>query len=503
MDKVRHSPTRVAFRLDASKQIGGGHAVRCAALAHALAARGAETLFLVNHGATTVAPVLERLNSVVLPSNVTVPGNAERAALRSVWPQGAHVIVVDHYGLEAIDETPLRTEAERIAVLDDLVDRPHDCDLLFDQTCGRDQSEYRPLLPPTARVYTGADFALLRPEFRSRRDEALSRRANSGPVQRVLVSFGLTDFGNLSEPVCRCLSGRGLAIDVVIGLAARQSREALLLLSAEQDDVTIHRDLDADEIADVMVNADLAVGALGTTSWERCCLGLPTVAVPTASNQLNVARALAEAGAVRLVNAFDPLKISAEALDLAGNVPDRKAMSLAAAVICDGQGTERVARILAEPRIILRRARLADAEAVFEMRQGAAHFFRLGQDTSWSDHSIWFAKAVTDESRDLLMCEAGGVAVAHVRFDKLEAPNTESRIVSICVAPEFRGKGFAAPCLVAGCTWSLDNGAKELFADIHEANEASHAVFVRCGFKRCETSSTFHRYVLHAHSETS
>ena len=166
-------------------------------------------------------------------------------------------------------------------------------------------------------------------------------------------------------------------------------------------------------------------------------------------------------------------------------------------------GPLHVARILAEPKIALRRARLDDAEAVFEMRQGAAHFFRSGQDTSWPDHSVWFAKAVTDENRSLLMCETDGVAVAHMRFDKLEALNTERRIVSICIAPEFRGKGFAAPCLAAGCTWSLKNGAKELFADIHEANEASHAVFVRCGFERCETNSTFHRYVLRAHSKIS
>ena len=109
-------------------------------------------------------------------------------------------------------------------------------------------------------------------------------------------------------------------------------------------------------MASLMVEADFAVGAVGTTSWERCCLGLPTLAVTTADNQRQIARSLAVAGAVEVVG--DAGEVTADALAariaaLSDDPSRRRAMAHAAAALCDGQGAARVVGVLT--RKIIRR----------------------------------------------------------------------------------------------------------------------------------------------------
>ncbi|MCA8934064.1 MAG: UDP-2,4-diacetamido-2,4,6-trideoxy-beta-L-altropyranose hydrolase [Rhodospirillaceae bacterium] len=469
---------RVAIRADASRTIGGGHVMRCLTLAHALAERGAEVLFVVNPGAAELVPGLAASGFGVAE---VAPGAAPLVdAVAGTWADGADALVFDMYTMGRADHAAARAVARRIAVIDDLADRPHDCDILFDQTHGRGPAAYADLVPVGALRLVGAEHALLRPDFAALRPHSLARREEGAPVRRILISFGLLDIGGLSAVAARALCGRGFALDLVVGSGAPTLPD-LRALEAACCDLTLH--VDSDRVAALMAAADLALGAGGSTSWERCCLGLPSVLAVVADNQRAIAANLSAAGAAVLLEAVTETAITDAVTALAGDAESRIAMARTCAAICDGRGAARLAGAILAPAVTVRPATLEDARNVWVWRHAgdAVRFYRSGQTTPWPDHLDWFTRALGDPRRDLLICQAEGRAVGHVRFDAADGAPTE-RWVSLCVDPDARGDGLGARCLAAGCAHAAAGGAVRIHAHIHRENGASLAVFARCGF---------------------
>jgi UDP-2,4-diacetamido-2,4,6-trideoxy-beta-L-altropyranose hydrolase len=323
----------VLFRADAAPEVGGGHVTRCLALAGALVEGGWTCRFLVGGGTVTTVPALAQSGYAVYEGE-----EAWRSA-----PGKADLIVVDHYRLDAGYENGWRGRVCRILVLDDLADRRHDCDLLLDPTAGRVEADYAGLVPPGCRFLLGPRYALLRPEFARRRREALARRG-SGPVERVLIAPGATDPTDLATRLIDAAETLPtVAIDIAIGAAAPHLPR---LRERAERSPRLHLHIDTRDMARLMVAADLCLGAGGSTSWERCCLGLPTLLAVIAGNQQEVARGLVAAGAVEIVAENDPAALAASLQRLVNDGARRQAMSAAAAALCDGEGAKRVAACL-------------------------------------------------------------------------------------------------------------------------------------------------------------
>ena len=326
---------RVLFLTEAAAHIGGGHLMRCLTLAGELARGGAEVRFAVNKDAPRFAPSLERTGFAF--TTVRALSDAAEIAAR----QGdADTIVCDSYNFDAELELSLRTIAAKIIVIDDLANRPHNCDLLIDATFGRGARDYRDLVSPETVILAGARYALLRPEFAALRDESLVRRAVGGGVKRILVSLGLTDIGGITARVVAALLDAELKaqIDVVIGPRV-QSRAALEAMAARDSRMELH--IDPPNMARLMTTADIAIGAGGTTSWERCCLGLPTVLVVLADNQRLIGEKLGRAGAVRPITGVTDanlVEITHTIIELSNDENSRGKMIRAAATITDGCG---------------------------------------------------------------------------------------------------------------------------------------------------------------------
>jgi UDP-2,4-diacetamido-2,4,6-trideoxy-beta-L-altropyranose hydrolase len=285
---------RIAFHCNATPALGGGHVMRCLTIASECARRGADILFLVSAETPATVPALARSGFPL----ATVTSGAEMllATLAAHWGE-ADWLVVDSFETRADSERLLRRRARRILVIDDLADRPHDCDALVDPNLGRTDAHYRPLVPPAAEVFTGVRFALLRPEFEQARwASRIRRRTGHGRVKRVLVSMGLTDVDAISARVVAALWDACPEIDIeaVVGTGS-PSLPTLRHLAESRPRLHIH--VDSPRMAELMLAADLAVGSGGSTSWERCALGLPTVLVILADNQVAVARALVAHGA--------------------------------------------------------------------------------------------------------------------------------------------------------------------------------------------------------------
>lgn len=354
---------KVAFRVDASLRIGSGHVMRCLTLATALREAGADCHFLCREHPGHLAPAIRQRGfrcTLLLPPppagavlrdsdyaawlGVDAALDAAEAAARLAPEAPVDWLVVDHYALDASWERQLRPYCRRLLIIDDLANRPHDCDLLLDQNLGRQASDYDGLLPATATVLAGPTHALLRPEFARLRAASLARRSG-GRLQSLLVSMGGVDLDNATAGLLRQLPGCALPADcrltVIMGANApwlNQVRE----LAAELPwpcDVKV----DVADMAALTAACDFAIGAAGSTAWERCCLGIPSALVVLADNQRPIADALVAEGACWPLGRPDDIGdhlpgVLAEAAD-----PDRlAAMSARAARIVDGLGTSRV-----------------------------------------------------------------------------------------------------------------------------------------------------------------
>jgi UDP-2,4-diacetamido-2,4,6-trideoxy-beta-L-altropyranose hydrolase len=330
----------IAFRADASPAAGGGHIMRCLALAEELRSRGCEIVFLSTRESSILVPSLRRAGHKLI--QLDSPADALDGAFAAAGRRRADVMVIDSYELPVSYEGAARRHADLIAVIDDCNDRRHDCDLLLDQTLGRRPSDFADAVPRHAIVLAGSQYVLLRPEFRRLRPLALARRQREAPVRRILVSMGMTDVGGLSLPICEAITDLDsrCAIDVVLGSAPARA--------------PLHRSIrlhvDPPSMAQLMAEADVAIGAAGSTTWERCCLGLPSVLVTLAPNQQQNAENVAKAGAAVHVQSSKPSAIAEACRTLISEGSLRRFMALKAAEICDGLGAGRVAEALLELR---------------------------------------------------------------------------------------------------------------------------------------------------------
>jgi len=356
---------RVVIRTDASIRIGTGHVMRCLTLADALRRQGAECRFICRalEGHMAAAIRARGFECTLLPAHegplpVGPPDHAHwaeadwrrdaeetRAALGSApdW------LVLDHYAFDARWEEAVCPAGTRLLVLDDLADRPHTADLLLDQNLGRRAEDYDGFVPDHCKRLIGPRYALLRPEFAERRAEALAARAERADqgIRHLLISMGGIDLPNATSKVLEVLPECNLPDDaritVVMGAQAPalERVRALAVALPWQTDVRVN----VSDMAALMADADLAIGGAGTTTWERCCLGLPTLTVVLADNQKSAAVALATAEATMNLGECNRSILARTLPSSISRLSEPDCLisfSTKSAAICDGKGKDEI-----------------------------------------------------------------------------------------------------------------------------------------------------------------
>lgn len=336
-------PKNVVFRCDASHSIGTGHLMRSQTLAAQFKAKGYRCIFLVS-------------NDTLQDFTHIFDEQFEYRNANDIAPESA-LTVIDHYSLDHVYEASCRAWASKILVIDDLADRQHECDFLLDQTEGRSELDYQSLVPQHCHILTGAKFALLRGSFKELRVKAKSKRAdNAGAVKKVLVSLGGTNLHKISERVIVALQSFDLApleIDLVIGNDQAVTDDLRKLIDdtnlRTQHEVILHSHVSGIEA--LMLKADIAIGAGGTSTWERCCLGLPSIMIELADNQSLISKTLHRSGAAINLGWHDEMGQDDICLCLESlySSPQKMIeMQDKALEICDGNGARRVVEIITE-----------------------------------------------------------------------------------------------------------------------------------------------------------
>lgn len=359
---------KFAFRTDASLEIGSGHVMRCLTLADALKERGVICCFVSREHEGHLNEIIRTRGYTVygLPAKGETPARASdhtaeslpaharwlgtdwqtdaRATAKILQGERVDCIIVDHYALDANWEVILRPVCDRLVVIDDLADRKHDCDVVLDQNLGRSESDYDGLVPAGCTILAGCNFAILRPQFLKLREESFARRLEP-TLEHLLITMGGVDqlniTGDVLEALKLCPLPQDCRITVVMGANAPWVDRVKKVAETLSWPASIR--VNVSDMAELMANSDLVIGAPGSSSWERACLGVPSFVVVLAENQRRIAEELQKKGVVKVV---DGGKEMSSALHLVfeefANADSLRAMSAQASLLTDGLGTDRV-----------------------------------------------------------------------------------------------------------------------------------------------------------------
>ena len=497
---------KVVFRTDASTQIGSGHVMRCLTLAEGLRDKGVEVRFVCRE-------LPGNLNAMIAAKGFALwrlPASGEPAAgldwnrhanwLVVDWRQDvdetlaclhaldgpADWLVVDHYALDRRWEVRMRPVAGNIMVIDDLADREHDADLLLDQNLyAQMETRYQGYVPAKCRQLLGPGYALLRSEFAAARRGLRQRR---GELANLLIFYGGGDPTDETSKALTAIKHAQLPdfqVDVVVGAANPNKdkvAERCRLLGARFHCQT-------SDMAELMNTADLMLCAGGTTTWERCALGVPALVTATALNQEEVAVNSARNGlAFYLGKPRDvTAQLIAKALAVLAALPETLQLyAEKARAAVDGRGVQRVVAILVAPRIALRPAVWEDCDAVHQWRNAeeTRRYIFDPEPIPLDAHRRWFRAALDNHERILLIGKIGEIPIGVVRYDLAG----DEALISVYLVPGMQGQGLGPRLIDSGSDWLKQNyrGVRRIKAEIMRENRSSIKAFELAGYSECQ-----------------
>ena len=506
---MRINPS-VVFRVDASLEIGTGHSMRCLTLAEALRKEGADVSFISRELPGNMIDSIESkgfsVTRLPAPDGPIPEGPPMHAPWAGVeWQRDAEEtedaleartpdwLVVDHYAFDERWEKAVRREGVKIIVIDDLADRPHGCDLLLDQNLGREATDYQSLVPEECKLLIGPRYALLRVEFAGKRSESLIRRMN-GELRHVLVSMGGIDKDNITVRVLKAVQQLEIHTDVRMTVVLGENtpwfegvnEHAARLRVA----TTVRRGVD--DMAALMSEADLAIGGVGVSTWERCSVGLPTMLFSMATNQASNAHAMTSAGAALHINACDDdLRESLQKNFAHVFKPENlRKLSERSAQLCDGDGTARALAEIIPGEVSFRDAELQDSRRIWEWRRYPGHerFNKNPTEPDFCEHHEWFTNALKDPNRNFRIVQLGRLPCGYLRLDCLPQ---RSGAISICLSADGKGRKLSRTLLHEADRAALEMGLARIDAEVHAENHASCRAFESAGYTVANHSRPF------------
>jgi UDP-2,4-diacetamido-2,4,6-trideoxy-beta-L-altropyranose hydrolase len=510
----------VAVRVDASARMGTGHLKRCLALAQALQSAGAAVHFVVRPIDAVAAqvlsgtpwpvhwlsqpgnePTVEPLTQFLTTDGPAPPTHADepphapwagvgwtrdaRETITALQTQQPDWLVLDHYAFDARwHQAVTQALGSRLLVIDDTADRSVAADALLDQNWHADHRlKYAGRVRAAPRWLCGPRFALLGTAYRD-----APRHHTQPAVRSIGIFMGGTDPGGISARVLASCREAGFAGEIeVASTSANPHLADLQAACASVPPTTLL--LDAPNLAAFFARHGLQIGAGGGATWERCCIGAPTIALALADNQTAVVPALAGLGALRAASLPSAALADAPLLvdvlrELLQDAPARTALAERAAALVDGRGAQRVALSLLAPSLQVRPARLGDAQPLHHWRNHPAvrAVSIQGEAIAWPSHLAWLGAVLAAPDRWLFMGEVGAVPVGSIRWDRTRAGELT---VSLSLDPDLLGLGLGPHLLLAGeqAVASRLGSAFTALATVLPGNTASQRLFEVCGYQ--------------------
>ncbi len=465
--------------------MGTGHVMRCLALAQAWQSHGP-----VHFLSVEITPALEaRLaqEGIISRALATAPGSAgdAEATIAFASESGAVWLVADGYQFGADYQQQLRNAGLRLLFFDDYGHAGDYCaDLVINQNLGADAALYARRTPHT-RLLLGTRYALLREEFLTWREW---QREIPSVARKVLVTLGGADPDNFTSRVVEALDGLDVEARILVG----GSNPHLEKLKSEIGNRKSGMELvvDSTKMPELMAWADVAVAAGGSTSWELAFMGLPSLVLVLAENQVSIAAALEGAGVsinLGTQTCVTTEKIAATLQALLTDVTRRTTMSQRGRQLVDGGGASRITTRLQSAGINLRRAGQKDCRLLWEwvndpvVRTSAFS----SKPIPWENHQKWLTEKLTGSTSAIFIARNGaGTPFGQIRFDLNQQAEAQ---IDVSVDAPARQGGLGSALIRAGVDEMLLTTCVQVFhALVKKENEASVRAFEKAGFRRAK-----------------
>ena len=482
----------VLIRADASAQAGGGHVARCIALAEAINAGGGKTVFATREDARAGRQMLE---SAGIPYVRLPPGDDWREDAEATRPfvRGMDWVVIDHYGLDARWQRAVSEEGAGVVVIDDLANRPHDCAILVDpgrSVTGR--ADYDSYVPAECDVLMGPLFVMLRSGFGDVR-AARSERTHTN----LLVFFGSADNQNLTARSLDAIDNinfeENLSVHVLLTSATHNAGSI-----RERSGIVVHENVV--DMASLIADMDIALGAGGVSMWERCSLGVPSLTIGVNQNQMPGLQLAEAAGAIRTLKMEDVLKPDTfeEAIRLFVTARQEwAAMASSARNLVDGRGAQRIVTQMGP--LTLRAAVPADCELLWQWANDTVvQAMAFNSDPiPLEEHRVWFAAEMKTRGSLIFISEQAGTPIGQVRFDVPEnGVDSDEWTIDISLAPEFRGQNLGIEVLQkAMVLFRRVHTDAPVIAWVKTANVPAAGLFEAAGFRRTDCRHGAERFI--------
>lgn len=492
------NPGNILIRADASVAIGAGHVMRCLALSQAWQDAGGGAVFAM---AESLPAINERLGSEGIPVvHLKHPSGSQadaRETVEMVRSNHATWVALDGYCFSAEYQRRVKDAGMRLLVVDDIGEGSrYFADLVLNQNVHGNEAMYKERENYT-RLLLGSRFVLLRREFASLRERT---REITQTGRKVLITMGGSDPDNVTAKVVsalRLVDVEGLQATVLVG--GGNPHMASLKELAGQCGSEIRIVTNPQSVTDLMLWADVAVSAAGSTCWEMCFLGLPAILIAVAENQMPGARELARREIAALLgsaNEITPERIAGELQRVLLSKQGRESMSQRGRELVDGRGCERVLTAIQSADLTLRHAGKSDCRLLWEwandpgVRGASFHTATI----SWDEHAAWFADKL-DNALIYIAEDQQGKPVGQFRIDWLRDGDAQ---VDVSVASEKRGCGIAAALILKAVQAAFrETELVRLHAYVKPENRASVRAFEKAGFAVFETAGS----VVHCSSE--
>jgi len=487
--------------------IGTGHLMRCLTLASALREEGATCIFICRAHSTSLNDLvrkqgftLHELPQAIEPLTSDCLGVAklqdaeETKNVIQGLPDVPDWLIVDHYGIDEEWERELRPFVKRIFVIDDLANRPHDCDILLDQNYTHNWNRYEGLVPEHCRLFLGPEYALLRSEFITARQKLEQQGWSQFDPRKVFVFFGGMDPQNYTGRALKILRAVGdFAPEVVIGRGNvhREEIENEMQFFPEG-----HLHIQTNQMAEIMLRCSWYLGSGGSITWERMCLGLTGIVLPISEDQISLTEALVQDGLAFQVNCLDDIRN----FDLEYFYKFLKQSNHLCIQMVDGEGTKRICiRMLNridKEKLAIRKADYQDAIRLFlwandpVVRSNSWN----SQTISMQKHLLWFYEKLIASNSKIYIIEHNKLPIGQVRYDLIQG----TWLIDYSIASCFRGCGLGKHLLDIGeaelkrhteCT------SFKLKAEVKRCNQISIACLQQNGYRMINNDDNSERLV--------
>lgn len=493
---------KIIARLDADSLIGAGHLMRVLTLLNQMIEQSdyySRDVLIVSYSLSeTFKHLIEHhsfcyhvINQV---SNWSIDYDAQSTAELIDEDSIADFLIVDHYELDNNWEQQLTHYCHQLIVIDDLANREHHCTTLIDQTLGRKKEDYSHLVPSYCKLLLGSQYTMLRPEFQRLRITAKQTQNNS--IKNILIAFGATDPQGNSNKVVVWLAqflktNPHIRFHCTIMITSASPHLNSIKQTCEMYPWLSYT-IDEKNVAELLLKTDLAIGASGSASWERCCLGIPSIVFQAADNQKMVLAELDKAGAIANMKKITEQSQCEFNQYLSRFIDDTNYylnMRNNSFNVCDGTGASLICVNLLSNTLTLRLATQKDEGLLYQWQSNPniRQYFRNPNAVTIDEHATWFINSLRQSSRTIYIIELGSnsntLPVGTMRFDEI---NNQQYEVSILIDHNFQNQKLGWRALKST---PKKFRSKEIIASVHIDNKASQQLFLSAGYLQITNNS--------------